>query len=125
MSRDRSQLVRRTLLATILVIAAMPVLYFGAVYTVQPTFYVEAQSTPNGEYRLIITPNFVVHSIHQVKVSDATGELASRTEPFATIRDIVLPKGVRRGTQVIVECELIYDRPMPLGATVSKPITLP
>jgi hypothetical protein len=106
---------------------ALFIVYVIAFYIVPPSFNVQAQVNQNGEYELILNPNFVVNSIYGVWVRDSTAELLHVKKSFATpqLDRITLPPEVVSGQVLFITCDLQYDRIAPCITRVSKSVTVP
>ena len=100
-------------------------LYLTAFFTVPPSFSASAQKLSNGDYRIEIDPNFVVHSIYAVEVSDSGRVLAQRDESINGAQSIIVPGPLPANTIVTVTCFLVYDRPMPAATTHTESVQLP
>jgi len=97
--------------------------YIAVIDTVEPSFAVEV-GRANDRYRLTIEPNFVVNEILQVRVTGPQGLLVESSPQRSGERReagkteaIDLPLGLAAGNEVVVECNLQYDRLFSANAT--------
>ncbi|MBX2850505.1 MAG: hypothetical protein KTR15_02020 [Phycisphaeraceae bacterium] len=115
-------------LLSLAILIALPVLGFGiylvAYFTVDPSFDATATELANGDYEIQIDPNFVVHSVYRIEVSNSSGVLAVRDEPTQGMQSIVIPGPLPSNHMVTIKSDLVYDRPMPSMTTHTETIRL-
>lgn len=119
----------KRLLQIIAAIIGIPLLgltiYIVAYFTVAPGFSATVTQEANGDYRVDIKPNFVVYSITHIQIDDADGPLAELKDPDRGPQSITIPGPLPANHPITITCDMVYDRPMPSGATQSETIRLP
>lgn len=114
---------------TLAIVIALPIagfaIYLIAYFTIDPSFDATVTKQANGDYLLEIDPNFVVHSVYRIEVSDSNGVLAVQDEPTRGLQVITIPGPLPANHTIVITGDVVYDRPMPSKTTHTEMVTLP
>jgi len=105
-----SRQIKRAIGHVAALIMASFVVFTIAYYVIDPNFSAKASRNPDGSLRIDVKPNFIVRSVYEITVTDATGTIAQRFKPREGDQFIEVATPTAAGTTVTVTCMLQNDR---------------